>query len=419
MKSSLNLAIFVLVVAYLYGPVCHWLTVLGVFRAAADVVTAEAQKIHKIEDTMQCEDMHYHQPSGYIFTACEDSFLPRFKWFPPLGNLEGPAPSTGSFHLIDPKTLKSKRLAFENFSGPFVTHGIDLVDDPNRSGAVYIYAINHLSNPDYYEGPSAEGTPRAHSQIELFHHVLESNTVRHVRSIAHPLIVTPNDIYAESPSSIHVTNDHFYREGIMRTVEDIMPLAKWTNIIHVNVDITHSGSAATGIDAVVACQGYRNFNGLGHGQSSDELLLSSAAGGILYRARANHGNRTLSVLDEFAFESTIDNPSYYHDPYATAEDNASGYVVGGLLRAVDLPQSRRDPTAQEGVMVWHLRRHVGETAEPEWEKRLIFEDDGTNIRTASTALLLPVEPKAHADKTGMLFVTGFVSKNIIAVEVSL
>ncbi|KAF7590792.1 hypothetical protein BBP40_002360 [Aspergillus hancockii] len=421
MRSLLNLAILTVLVATLYDPVYRQLTVLGVFRkATAEVRLAEQQVFHKIEDTMQCEDLHYYKPTGKIFTACEDSVLPRFKWFPPLGNFAGPVNWTGSIHIIDPMTMKSTRLAFENFSGPLVTHGIDVIGDPVRPDAVYIFAVNHLPNMEYFPAVSrAQDVPKACSQVELFYHILGSDTVRHVRSIRHTMIVTPNDVYAESPVSFYVTNDHFYREGFKRQIEDIVPTAKWSNIVHIQLDSLGFEQAEAGVDAKLALTGLHNNNGLGHGQSDEEILISSAIGGIMYRGRANPETHNVSITDEVRFESSIDNPSYYMDPYRTSFDDASGYVLAGLLRPIDLAKNHADPSGKNGVMVWYTRPNATKDASSvEWETRLIFEDDGTNIRSGSTALLVPIEPKPQ-EKKAWLFVTGFVSESVIAVEVSL
>lgn len=72
-------------------------------------------------------------------------------------------------------------------------------------------------------------------------------------------------------------------------------------------------------------------------------------------------------------------------------------------------------------MVWYTRPKAAkeEGGVVEWETRLIFEDDGTNIRSSSTALLVPIEPKPQEKKKAWLFVTGFVSESVIAVEVLL
>ncbi|KAF7171118.1 hypothetical protein CNMCM5623_003568 [Aspergillus felis] len=422
MAGFVHLALLAVLAATLYGPVYRQLTILGVFRHPAPLVIVEGQGYHKIADTMQCEDLHYWQPTNKIFTACEDSVLPRFKWFPPLANLEQPAgTSTGSIHVIDPKTMKSTRLAFENFSGPFVTHGIDVIQDPENPNAVYIFAVNHLPNPEFVQ--DGTGGPQARSQVELFHHVLESSTIGHVRSIHHPLIATPNDIYAESPNSFYVTNDHYYREGYKRLIEDAIPAAKWSSIVQVQIQDLKSKDAGKGIDASVALTGLHNNNGLGHGGSKDEMLIVSCLGGTLYRARPNSGNRTISIFDEIRAGGQIDNPTYYSDPYRTAADDASGYVLAGLARPIDLAKHQADPNAKDGAIVWYVRPKPGTSEDgeksTEWESRVVFEDDGTLIRTASTALLVPSETKPGKGKKAWLFVTGFVSESVIAVEVDL
>lgn len=310
--------------------------------------------------------------------------------------------------------MKSSRLIFENFSGPFVTHGIDIIPDPDRKDAVYIFAVNHLPNPEYYNNtsPEAEDLPKARSQIELFHHILDSTSIKHIRSILDPLIHTPNDIFAESPRSFFVTNDHFYRGGFRRTIEDALPTAKWSSIIHVQLSslAPESGDARSGIGAKIALSELHNNNGLAHGKSDDEMVISSAIGGRLFRANVFKGNHSISVLDDVPVDSIADNPSYFRDPFKTKDDDRSGYLVAGLSRGIDLPMTFTDPNAKDGVMVWFVRPGVGDGM---WEKRLIFEDDGELIRTASAAVLVPGEKKGM----GWLFVTGFLSESVVAIEV--
>ncbi|KAL2823513.1 hypothetical protein BDW59DRAFT_163293 [Aspergillus cavernicola] len=409
----LSLILLAVLGPMIYNAIRHELTVVGIYRSRT--FTSSAQGIHTIPDTLQCEDIHYYAPNNRIFAACEDSFLPRFRWFPPLVHLDVPPTSTGSIHVIDPRRMSSFRLTFENFPGPFVTHGIDVIPDPDRPNAVYIFAVNHLANPEHHPATRA---PKARSQIEVFHHILNANTVRHVRSVRHPLVTTPNDIYATSPLSFYVTNDHRYREGLMRQIEDIVPWTKWTNVIYVELDQLNVSDEVADVHATVALPRMHNCNGLGHGQSTDEILVTSAIGGKLWRARMNNdddANRTLTILDEIPVDSTIDNPSYYEDPYRTAHDDASGYVLAGLRRAIDVPNTARDPTATEGVIVWYVRRKEDSTG---WEKRVIFEDDGTNIRFASAALLVPIKPARNL-KEAWLFITGVMSNSVITVKVEL
>jgi len=91
---------------YTYGFLFYRpLLVLGAFRTKIENLPARAPMVG-VSDSIHCEDLHYHAPSGLLFTACEDNAETRFKWFPPLGNVDDPelgAQSKGSIHIIDPK----------------------------------------------------------------------------------------------------------------------------------------------------------------------------------------------------------------------------------------------------------------------------------------------------------------------------
>ncbi|KAL2175188.1 uncharacterized protein P884DRAFT_248343 [Thermothelomyces heterothallicus CBS 202.75] len=410
-------------VLYTVGPnLYRAVTVLGVLRKYPDGAVINTGEVIVIPDTTQCEDLHYHAPSGTLFTACEDNVETRFKWFPPLANFDSPdsaGKSRGSIHVIDPKTMNSRRLEFENFDGPFITHGIDVIADEERpeGEAVYIVAVNHVPETQ----PSGEKGPYARSQLELFHHVIGSSSVKHLRSIWHPLITTPNDIFAQTPCSLYVTNDHLYRHhGSMRAFEDFYPGAKWTGIIHIQLESLTAAAPTAGVAAEVALSGMHNTNGLGHGRSDREILISSCTSGVLHFGRVPAGGSgNITIVDSVEIDHVADNPSYFSDPYATPGDDRSGFLETGLSRAVDLAKTMRDPAAKEPVMVTYLRQ-----ASPgRWEKRVLLDDDGTTLRSGSAAVLVPIKPSeagsAEGPRQAFLFATGFLSNNVIAVKVDL
>jgi len=319
----------------------------------------------------------------------------------------------GSLHVIDPKTFTGKRLEFEGFGDTFVTHGIDVITDPEDGGAVYIFAINHLPNPEYVRDKTFVGH-KAASQIEIFHHRIGSSTARYIRSVAHPLIQTPNDMVVRSLDSFYVTNDHYYREGVMRQIEDVYYGAKWSTTIFVQITDLASKDATSGIDASVALTGLHNNNGLGHGRTPDQIAIGSAASGDIHIASVN-ANNTLSVRETIPFDTAVDNPSWYSDPFANIGGDSSGYISAGLSKAGDLAKSVGVATGTEPVMVWLAKHKNGK-----WEKKLLFEDDGKRLRSAATAVLIGIDPVLEGGKKkGWLFVTGFYSKSMIAVKVDL
>lgn len=324
--------------------------------------------------------------------------------------------------------MKSRRLTFENFDGPFITHGIDVIADSQHADgeAVYIFAVNHVPETQ----ASGEKGPRARSQLEVFRHVVGSSSVRHIRSIWHPLIRTPNDIFAASPTSLYVTNDHFYKEhGLMRAIEDVYFGAKWSDVVHIQLDSLAPGAEPTaGVAARIALSGLHNNNGLGHGRSDREILISSCTSGVLHFGRlppegAETGN--ITITESVETDAIADNPSYFADPYATGPgDDRSGFLEAGLARPLDIGHTLRDATAKDPVMVTYIRPAREEGGG--WEKRVLLEDDGTTIRTASAAVLVAIDPaeEPQADavagaRKAWLFVTGFLSNSMVAVKVDL
>lgn len=323
--------------------------------------------------------------------------------------------------------MKSRRLKFEGFDDTFVTHGIDVITDPDSDSAVYIFAINHVPNPEFVklkrEATDKDGmaynVKKSNSRVEVFHHVLGSSSVRHIRTIQDPLIRTPNDIFAVSPTSFYVTNDHYYTEGHMRMLEDLYFGAAWTDTVHVVI----SKDEPSGSKTTVAVPRLHNNNGLGHGRTDDEILIDSCISGTMHigKVSSKSGKDTIKLEESIQLDSIIDNPTYFSDPFPSTSYDASGYVLAGLSNAIDLAKTCRDPLKTEGVMVWYVKPSSDrDQSGGSWDKRLLFEDDGHRIRTASCAVLIAIDPATEGGKRkAWLFVTGFLSKNTIAVKVDL
>jgi hypothetical protein len=316
--------------------------------------------------------------------------------------------------------MQSRRLKFDNFDGPFITHGIDVIPDRESTDgeAVYIFAVNHVPETQ----PSGKKGPHARSQLEVFHHVVGTSSVKRLRSIWHPLIKTPNDIFAESPTSIYVSNDHRHRDhGLMRLVEDGYFGAKWAEIIHVQLDsLTAADDSAAGVVAEVSLSGIHNANGLGHGRTDREILISSCASGVFHVAQLpTEAGGNITLVESVEIDHLADNPSYFADPYATPGNDRSGFLETGLARAVDLAKTMRDSAAKDPVMVTYLRP----VAAGGWEKRVLFEDDGTRLRSGSAAVLVAIDPAegkgVDGSRQAWLFATGFLSSSMVAVKVDL
>lgn len=291
---------------------------------------------------------------------------------------------------------------------PFVSHGIDIYRDRSKSNELWIHAISHPPLETCFTSNLTEDCS-ASSRVEIFLYDLTSAppVAKHIKTVLHLLINTPNDVYSLSTESFLVTNDHHYRHhGILRTIEDFVDisLTSWTNVIKVD-----------GEKVEVAISGLHNSNGLGHGPEG-EIMLVSAAGGALQLVSPYPD---LKMKQRIQFPNTLDNPTYFSDPYASSSKyDASGYILAGLTRGIELGHQIRDPDAKIPGAVWRLSRN--ESGSDGWERKMIWEDDGAWMTTPTTALIVPIDPALEGGrKLGWLVVTGFSAKAIGVLKIDL
>lgn len=70
--------------ALFYKPVTLRVEVLGFTRPWDKIRNIHGEDFRIILDTLHCEDLHYHEPSGLLFGASEERAESRAKWFPPF-----------------------------------------------------------------------------------------------------------------------------------------------------------------------------------------------------------------------------------------------------------------------------------------------------------------------------------------------
>ena len=96
------------VVALLYNPVKLRAEVLGFTRSPTTLQNIHGEGLRIIPDTVLCEDLHQHGPSGLLFAGCQGRPAERYLWFPPapgaiLKDPKAAADSQGGVFLIDPE----------------------------------------------------------------------------------------------------------------------------------------------------------------------------------------------------------------------------------------------------------------------------------------------------------------------------
>ncbi|KAI1634766.1 serum paraoxonase/arylesterase [Biscogniauxia mediterranea] len=417
--------------AFLYAPLKQGAIVMGLTRPLASWVNVHGLENRVIEDTVACEDVHYHAPTGMLYLGCIGDLVKASGWFPGADALEHPEdPARGTFVVVDTKTLKSQKLELVGFPGPFVPHGISIYSAPSDPATVYIFAVNHVPNAAAWTPQQQQQQQlKTASRIEVFAHdaARAPAQARHLRTVAHPLIRTPNDLLALSERELLVTNDHRYLEGPLRVAEElarVVPrVGAWCNTVHVL--LPEDGSPP---NATVALDSIPTNNGLGWGSHARQILLSDATGGGLYFASPpDPRTRRVAVSHRVQTDGVVDNPSFYADAYAgdSGGTDYSGYVLAGAGRAVDFVKNFKDPAARAPLpsLVWYVPASAGEEQKKKGGKeevRLLFSDDGSSARGATTAVMVPIDPQENAGKReAWLFVTGAVAPHMLATRIDL
>lgn len=171
------------------------------------------------------------------------------------------------------------------------------------------------------------------------------------------------------------------------------------------------------ITVETALDGVHNANGLAWG-SEGETVLNDASGGALQRLLGDPFGQ-LEVDERIQLDSGLDNPSYYHDHYDTPGIDASMYILAGALRGVDLGRNCRNPNGIDPWVVWSVKKNENENGTG-WEKKVLVEDDGRWMRSASTALIVGIDPKENGGrKQGWLVVAGLYAEGIGMIKVDL
>ena len=150
----------------------------------------------------------------------------------------------GALYFFDLKNINSKPvLLTENFHKPFAPHGISIYSKNNETT---IAAVNHTINGEF---------------IEIFK--LKDLKLTHIKTLENELVSTPNDIVLLDHETFYLTNDHKFKTGFMRIIEDYIGLSI-SNIIFYD-----------GKKFVEAAKGISYANGINYDENRNLLFVAS------------------------------------------------------------------------------------------------------------------------------------------------
>jgi sugar lactone lactonase YvrE len=254
----------------------------------------------------------------------------------------------------------------------FHPHGIDL--HIAATGGRTVFAVNHRFLRD------ARGRWREENTIEIFD--VRDTALAHRVSVAHPLIVTPNDLAATSANAFFVTNDHGETDGIGRVFEDLFGRGLGSVVA---VDL--SRPPAERVRIAVAGIAYPN----GIAFSSDRRLIHVA-----------------SIRDKAVLSYELLRPNLTPRKVALgfAPDNLSWGPDGKLYVAGHPSLIRFALYAKTAPWRWgvHTAPSAAARIDASGNVETIFEDDGDKLAGASSAAAtdrLMLVGTVFADKIGV------------------
>lgn len=148
-----------------------------------------------------------------------------------IAHLTG-AEEKGGLFMIDLKANIFDPIPLtETFNRPFAPHGISFF---KKDSVFIVMAINHAG--------------QEHT-IEVFE--LKDKFLKHIETLKHPSMTSPNDLVIIDENQFYFTNDHKYTKGFGRAVEEYLGLAV-SNVVYYDsnkyCDVANGIAYANGIN---------------------------------------------------------------------------------------------------------------------------------------------------------------------------
>jgi arylesterase/paraoxonase len=206
-----------------------------------------------------------------------------------------------------------------------------------------LYAINHSGG---------------RHTIEVFD--LTGGRLHKRRTLADPLLVSPNDLVAVGRDRLYITNDHGHPEGIMRTIEEFgrLPLS---NVVYFN------GSGFS-----VAAEGIAYANGINRSQDGRTLYVASPTGRAVRVYDRDPDSDRLRFVESIATGSGVDNIEV---------DRDGNLWIGSHPKLLQFKAHAEDPAELSPSQVLHISRDP----EGRYSVSEVYLDLGDQLSASSVA----------------------------------
>jgi arylesterase/paraoxonase len=232
----------------------------------------------------------------------------------------------------------------------FHPHGIGLLvveDGPDR-----LLVVNH-PYASLFHREESKGPPHT---IEVFDIIKDTGALEHRRTIADPLLVSPNDVVPVGPDSFYVTNDHGSGGEFGRKLEDYLHLAR-ANVLY------YDGAKFSEVAG-----GLRYANGINISPDGKQVYVAATTDRSVYIYDRNPEDGSLKESQEVFTGTGVDN----------IELDADGNLwVGAHPQLLTFVKHADDPANKSPSQVLKLS--------PDFSIEEVFLSDGSDLSGSTVA----------------------------------
>ena len=181
----------------------------------------------------------------------------------------------GGLYYIDLKKIElDPILLTKDFNKPFAPHGISIF---KTDSIITIAVVNHTIKKEY---------------IEIFK--LVGTKLTHLKTLDNPMILSPNDVVLINENSLYFTNDHKYKDGVLRLAEDYLGLPI-SNVVFFN-----------GLKFKEVANGISFANGINY-DSKKELLFVASPRKFYIKVFKKNTDNSLTFIENIYCGTGVDN----------------------------------------------------------------------------------------------------------------
>jgi hypothetical protein len=354
-----------------------------------------------------CEDISFwelHGPDGRleerrVVVSCDAG---RRQWNTVMGPLLNPEPR-GSLWTYSPTSGQTTRLSLQGFPANHTFHPLGLEAYPSYSAnGSYLYVVNHAAHK---------------TVVEHFLLSPTSNVARYIRTIEHPLFLSPNAIALTSPTSFYVTNDHVFTRRLP-LVGSVLPLIETFLALplsftaHVTLDPIHTAQSPV-ISHTIVAPFVAISNGIAISPSGLQVAIASSSTGSIHFYSRNTATNALTYTTSVLVPFIPDNLHYDHDGKLISAGHPH---IRSLTRAVEnktavapswvVSISPSNPQLEYDQKAPYSASHVVPPS-ANYTVQTLFQSNGKTFSTASTGL--------KDSLSGNLYVSGLYAEEGVIV----